>query len=155
MFAFVSAIVGFGSALLAIVLTPLLQHYFWRRQRHAELSLATIERCAKLIIQLQERLLKIQEEKRTETDAADNEILRRWDALGLEIRSLFSKQTNSRFDRLNGLIRAYSYPLELGGFRISDFDSARIEALSALYAEIGLTGEQIAGARWWQIWRHE
>jgi hypothetical protein len=146
-----SAAIGFGSALLAIFLTPVLQHYFWRRQRHAELSLATIKRCAKLIEQLSDRLLVIRgTKKRSE---ADNDILLRWEAMWLEIRSLFSTATQAKFSRLNQLIVEFSNPLGDGGFRISDFDSARIGALTALYEEIGLTGDQISNARWWQIWR--
>src|SRR5918994_7077866 len=39
----IAPLIGIASALLAIVLTPTLQHYFWRRQRHAERQLAIIE----------------------------------------------------------------------------------------------------------------
>jgi hypothetical protein len=145
----VSALIGFGSAILAIVLTPWLQNHFWRRQRHAELSLAVIERCAKLIYQLWDRLPKIQGGERTD---ADIELLRRWGTLSLEIRALFSASTYRRFSKLTELILKYSNPLPSGGFRISDFDAAQIEAISALYEEIGLTGQQIAEARWWRPW---
>jgi len=83
----VSVFLGLASALLAIFLTPVLQHYFWRRQRHAELCLPLIDRCAELIIVLEESLVKIQREKRR-TDA-DADLIRRWDALGLEIGLVF------------------------------------------------------------------
>jgi hypothetical protein len=39
--AILSVLVGFGSALLAIFLTPQLQHFFWQRQRRAELQIDT------------------------------------------------------------------------------------------------------------------
>jgi hypothetical protein len=35
----ISAVIGFGSALLAILITPPLQHHFWKRQRYAEVQL--------------------------------------------------------------------------------------------------------------------
>jgi len=146
-----SALIGFGSALLAIVLTPMLQHYFWRRQRHAELSLTVIERCVKLVAELTERLPRIQETK--EWTDADKDLFRRWEALSLETRSLFSKSTVGRFSKLSELVVEFSNPLRTGGFRISDFDSARIDAISALYGEIGLTGEQVTGPGWWKVWR--
>jgi hypothetical protein len=137
--ALMPALIGFGSALLAILLTPPLQHYFWRRQRHAELSLATIERRAKLIPELSDRLLVIQgSRRRTE---ADNDLLCRWEGIWLEIRSLFSKATQDRFNNLNELISEFANPVNTEGFRLSDFDSARIGALTALYEEIGLTGD--------------
>jgi hypothetical protein len=39
----VGAVVGITSALLTILITPSLQHYFWTRQRHAERQLAVID----------------------------------------------------------------------------------------------------------------
>ena len=147
----VAAFVGLASALLAIFLTPVLQHYFWRRQRHAELCLPVIERCANLILSVQECLLGIQNQRKT--TEADITLLRQWEALGIEIQALFSSQTNRRLDGLSELIVKYSAPLESGGFRPSDFYNARTEAFSALYSELELTGDQLASHRCWQFWR--
>jgi hypothetical protein len=145
-----AALIGFGSAVLAIVLTPALQHYFWRRQRHAELSLAAIDRCTKLIVALSFQLPEIRRSrKRTE---ADTDLLRRWDAMGLEIRSLFSMRAQRKFRNLNQLIAEFANPEGTGDFRGLDFEWARIDALVALYEDIGMTGNQVTSL-WWQIWR--
>ena len=39
----IAPLIGIGSALLTMVLTPTLQHYFWTRQRYAERQFAAIE----------------------------------------------------------------------------------------------------------------
>jgi len=39
----IASVIGIGSALLTMVLTPTLQHYFWTRQRYTERQFAAIE----------------------------------------------------------------------------------------------------------------
>jgi hypothetical protein len=52
MTALIAAFVGITSALLTIFLTPHLQHYFWRRQRHAEQQLVAIGEVNKLVAEI-------------------------------------------------------------------------------------------------------
>jgi hypothetical protein len=40
---FMATMIGIGSAVLTMVLTPTLQHYFWTRQRYTERRFAAIE----------------------------------------------------------------------------------------------------------------
>ena len=51
-----AAVIGFGSALAAIVITPALQHYFWRRQRLSEFRVDAVKRVAELTAIFTERL---------------------------------------------------------------------------------------------------
>jgi hypothetical protein len=53
----VPAVVGIASALLTIIFTPTLQHYFWRRQRHAEQQFAVIEELNTLAAEMHTFLL--------------------------------------------------------------------------------------------------
>jgi hypothetical protein len=53
----VGAIVGIMSALLTIFITPSLQHYFWRRQRHAERQMTIIDEVSTLAAEARELLL--------------------------------------------------------------------------------------------------
>lgn len=139
-----SAIIGFGSAILAIILTPALQHYFWRTQRHAEICLALIEEAAELVAEFGVRLPEILRSKAM--TEADRLIFLRWDKAVLKIRTLFSPKVTERIANLHGQISTYaSHMASGGGFRISDFLEARLEAFDALYEDIGLTGKQLQG----------
>ena len=145
-----SAVIGFGSALLAIVLTPTLQHYFWRRQRHAELCLRLIEESSKLIAEFSECLPKILDSK--QPTEADSNLFHGWQKLSLQIRALFSERTIDRFSKLDELISAYSSHTAERTFKIEEFVRAQSEATKALYEEIGLTGEQLSRVQWWELW---
>jgi hypothetical protein len=48
----IAPLIGIASALLTILVTPTLQHYFWRRQRSAELQLAVIDEMRTLAAEL-------------------------------------------------------------------------------------------------------
>jgi hypothetical protein len=53
-----------------------------------------------------------------ERSEADNAILLRWEAMWLEIRSLFSTATQAKFSSLNQLIREFSNPVGDVAFRM-------------------------------------
>jgi hypothetical protein len=48
----IAPLIGIASALLTILLTPTLQHYFWRRQKCAERQLAIIDEVRTLTAEL-------------------------------------------------------------------------------------------------------
>ena len=142
--AFISVLTG---SLLTIMLTQRLQHYFWLTLRHAELCLADIEDCAKLIAEFAQHLPEILHSKNL-TDE-DRDLFLRWNKLSLEIHALFAKCTVDKFTELDRIIDTYSghYPSEV--FDNQAFLQARFTAMITLYKEIGLTGEQLHGTAWW------
>jgi hypothetical protein len=144
-----SAVIGFGSALLAIVLTPMLQHYFWLTQRRAELCLAHIEDCAELVAEFAYRLPEILRSKNL-TDE-DRDLFLRWNRLSVEIHALFSEQTVKRFDKLDEIIDGCTGHYPSDPFKREDFLQAPFTAITALYEETGLTGNR--SSAWWQLWR--
>ena len=72
--------------------------------------------------------------------------------LGLNSSLIFDVE-NRGLSRLNELTMKYFFRVESGGSRPSEFYKTRMEAFSALYSELGLTGDQIGKTRCWQFWR--
>jgi hypothetical protein len=105
----VGAVVGITSALLTILLTPSLQHYFWTRQRHAERQLAAIDEANNLAAEVQFLLL------------SGEDIAPRAEKLSIllariaaNVNALFSKEGSEAFEVLNKAIGVATLQLSPG-----------------------------------------
>jgi hypothetical protein len=137
------ALIGFGSALLAIVLTPFLQHYFWQQQRRDEIRLNIANRIAELTGSFTEHLYEWKQLPPHTRDPEKSKIFWRWQGLAVEVQVLFSKSTYEQFLPLDRIISVQSSvthdeaPLD-----IEAFAAARKAAMNAVFAEIGVRAEQ-------------
>jgi hypothetical protein len=133
----VGAIVGIMSALLTILITPNLQHYFWRRQRHAEWQFAMIEELNMLIAAMEPRLAGLvsgvmgQEERQTYQEMV---------GLLANIRALFFPLASERCQALHQAIRAgwSATDPELRGRMRQHIQEIHQDALRALYQDMGI-----------------
>ena len=121
----------FGS-LLAIVVTPTLQHYFWRRQRRAELKLKTIEVVNTLTSRFIQQWIAADLKERYKPDLVWHE---EFSAAEAAVKALFGKTTHQIFKDLKKRIDP-----DLGGVgphpSVHDFIEARDAAVKALYKEV-------------------
>ncbi len=89
-----SVITGVVVGLASWIFAPRMQHYFWRRQRHAEVCLRLVEDCTALTARFYERLPIILKDQLTDEDRAD---FLKWHALAVQVQALFSAPTYDKF----------------------------------------------------------
>jgi hypothetical protein len=88
----VGAVVGITSALLTILLTPILQHYFWTRQRYTERQFAAIDALNTLAAEVCVALEALEE---TDGDQRKSFSIRAF-RIHMDILGLFSWRARSR-----------------------------------------------------------
>jgi hypothetical protein len=91
----VGAFSGAVSTMLTLIVSPRLQHHFWTRQRHAELSLSTLQEINKLSAHF---LAYLRDPKEHPIEAHFSDEWSLW--LG-QARALFSEDTGKVLDRLD------------------------------------------------------
>src|SRR5260221_11054164 len=130
-------LIGFGSALLAIVFGAIF--YFRRRERYlrerrAE-CLRLIEECEKLIAEFANRLPEILRSKNL-TDQ-DRALFLRWHNVSKQIHASFSEPAVGRFAELDKLIAGYSSLQASEGFDRENFLRAESRAITSLCQGLG------------------
>jgi hypothetical protein len=133
----IAPLIGIVSALLTMLLTPTLQHYFWRRQRYVERQFAMIEELNTLIAALEPRLAGLvsgvmgREERQTYQEMV---------GLLANIRALFSPLAFERCQVLHQAIRAgwNATDPELRGQMRQHIQEIHQDALRAMYQDMGI-----------------
>jgi len=140
---------GLVGSVVTAFLVPPVQHYFWTRQRHAEICLALIQELTKLAGQFWVNF-QITWHKPTSTIGRDNliemiEFNFAWNALGDQIRCLFNVRSWEACLPLFDMVQARltnREPEVDAQLEKTDFSQTKEHALRALYTELALTGEQ-------------
>lgn len=130
------ALIAAGSAivatLLTIILTPRMQHYFWKLQRREELRLATINE----IIRVTTEFVATYVAGRPQSP--EKFLASLWSMNG-QVRAFFSIDTALVYTRLMAMIRpTLGQELLDGRVSIGEFLETRNLALLALYEETGI-----------------
>ena len=85
-------LIGIGSALLTMVLTPTLQHYFWIRQRYTERQFAAIEALNTLAAEVCAALHAVEEMDGEQRQGFATRIVR----TQMDVQGLFSPRASHR-----------------------------------------------------------
>jgi hypothetical protein len=132
----VSLLTGAIGALVAIVLTPWTQHFFWSLARRAEIRFTTIIEINNLWAAfLHHAILREQGRESLLSD----DFFSRLDASSAQIRALFSSESLDAFNNVHTMIGHGINP----NVPVHDFVSARQQALSDLYKAMGITENSI------------
>jgi len=118
------------------MVTPLLQNYFWRRQRHAEIGLAALHKLHELAAEFEWSLLGAPE---TYSLIESAQLGKGWHAAVAELQALFS---SAACEQLNVLTSTMNKDWDSDD--IGEFVELRRRAFTPLYTEIGV----ISRARW-------
>jgi hypothetical protein len=121
-----SAVLGSG---LTIFLTPKLQHYFWKRQRKAELQLKAIEAVNEMTSDFIQSFIA----DRSFKPSLDWH--KRFSGVSASVKVLFTAETYGCFKELEKRIDPELGAVE-GPPRLGQFLDARDAALRALYHEV-------------------
>lgn len=147
----ISGLIGIGSALLTILLTPQLQHYFWKRQHRAEIRLATANQLNDLAAQFLVLYTcpyrgagKHYPREHTPPDLND-EFLRCWTATYAQVRCLFSGEAGAILERMNSIVLNRDLVGRFYAQVIEEFQTSRDNTLRQLYEEIGINGRRPHG----------
>src|SRR5262245_36597415 len=122
----VSLLTGAMGALVAIVLTPWAQHFFWSLVRRAEIRFTTITEINNLWAAfLHHAILREQGRQSVLSD----DFFSRLDSSSAQIRALFSPERLASFENVHTMIGHNLRP----DVPVHDFAAARQQALSDLY----------------------
>ena len=124
-----SAILG---ALLTIVLTPSLRHYFWKRQHLTELRVQAADEVNKLTSELVANVIALQEYGKPFVPSV--EFWERWQVCDRRIRVFFSPETHGVYKQMEVLMTATG----ISHGQVNAFVDAQTDALRALYKEAGV-----------------
>jgi hypothetical protein len=118
------ALVSVGSTLLTLLVTPWLQHHFWKYQRRAELRLAAINEFNRLVNDPISRNLFRQPPPQAEWFSELNRAC-------ATIKALFSVEASAAAEKIDKFLKP-----GIGLQDAEDFVAARDAALYALYCEV-------------------
>lgn len=130
---------GFAGALLAILLTPLLQHYFWSFQRLSELRFNATNEVNKLMAGYLTNC--ISESMKRHAYDPDKEFYQSLMVVEAQIQTLFSAKAYTAFKELEKMIGSHSteagFP-QFGPSKMTVDDCVRAKEimLRALYKEV-------------------
>ncbi|MGH2452863.1 MAG: hypothetical protein ACREJL_00970 [Candidatus Methylomirabilales bacterium] len=134
----VGGLVGVLATIITIFLTPRLQHYFWQRQRLAEVRFEVVDKLNWLMAEFISDY--IAHERRSERYSPRPEFFKEFQVTTTFIKSLFSAKSWEAFKAMEVKISPW-----LGGAgpgapagTVEEFIQARDRAFRALYREIGL-----------------
>ena len=161
---FTPALIGAAGSLLAILLTPRLQHWFWKRQRRAELLSATLNEFNLLAAEFlslyvgqaaegtghrkregigeplkhagPSRVVKPYP-RQHEPPELSEDFLRRWFAARTKVKCHFPPGIAGRFDKLDGLVMNRVDPETPFADFVSGFQREWTATLEAMYKETG------------------
>jgi hypothetical protein len=133
----IAPLIGIASALLTILLTPSLQHYFWRRQRYAERQFAVIEEVRTLAAELQFLVLHQPEEISTRRE----QLYTMYYKVTTSVNNLFSDAAWDQFhpasSTMEDILRGA--PLPEQNTQLSNrLITTMLDALDALYQDMGI-----------------
>jgi len=135
------------------IIAPRIQHFLWRRQKHAEVCLHVVEECAALTARFFERLPETLRAKVLSDEARDDFL--KWHSLSVQVQALFSPATYEKFSRMEAIasdhLGRYS-PERRAFFNPEEFFPAQRDAFRALYDEMGMTAGKLL-IPWWQFWK--
>jgi hypothetical protein len=126
------ALVAVGSTLLTILLTPRLQHHFWKLQRRDELRLAAINEYNRLTNAYVAACLA-----QTDPGRPVEEWLRDLNTARATIRVFFSADANRAAEGIDKMIKPYAWWQRPDKRKLLDeFAEMCHAALTALYSEV-------------------
>jgi hypothetical protein len=134
-----ASLIGIGSALLTMVLTPILQHYFWIRQRYTERQFAAIEALNTLAAEVCAALNAVEEMDGDQRKGFATRIVR----TQMDVQGLFSPRASHRCAPFMNRLFEVCHLSELGDratrIQLSQwvFD-AHHHALRVLYGDMGI-----------------
>ncbi len=141
----ISGLVGVGSALITIFLTPRLQHYFWKRQRRAEIHLIAANQLNDLAAQFlvaytsPYRAAQRPYPREHTPPNINDEFLRSWTAACTQVKCLFSDKAAALLERMNSIILNRDLEGKFYAEVVQEFLALRDDTLARLYEEIGIT----------------
>jgi hypothetical protein len=161
---FTPALIGAVGSLLAILLTPRLQHWFWKRQRRAELLSATLDEFHLLAAEFlslytgqategtgyperqgigeplknasRSRVVNAYPRQHKPPQLSDD-FLRRWFAARTKVKCHFPPGINERFDKLDARVMNRVNPETPFADFVEGFQGEWTATLKAMYKEIG------------------
>jgi hypothetical protein len=125
---------GVVGALLVILLTPGLQHHFWRRQRRAELMLRTVEAVNTLTARFIQQWIAANGAKQEYRPTL--EWYESFSATEGAVKCLFATDTYKMFKSLENRIEPDLGAIDSRYPNVNAFIEARDAALQALYSEV-------------------
>lgn len=123
----VPALIGIGSALLTLLLTPRIQHYFWAYQRMSELRLLVYKEINGLAAEFLTNYGSDSNYRPTD------EFFKALMVLTANIKTMFSEKAFATFKEFEIMIGPNLGPTGRGSFEA--YITARDKALDALYME--------------------
>jgi hypothetical protein len=133
-------VTAFLGALLAILLTPRFQHYFWKRQRREELRFTVVTEVNKLAAQFM--MTCYGKDIPNYIPPLEPTFYESWIVLDGQVKVLFSDSTYETFDKMwRGIITEPFYNAQKSEDRIARvnrFQQARDTAMQSFYREIGI-----------------
>ena len=126
------------AALLTIILTPSIRHYFWRRQHLAKLRVRAADEIKELTSALVARVIAGQHQN--VAYAPPLEFWERWHACDRNVRVFFSSQTHDIYKRMEVLMNAGT---GISHGQVDAFIDTQTDALRALYREAGIIGPSL------------
>ena len=145
-------LIGIGSALLTMVLTPTLQHYFWIRQRYRERQFAAIEALNTLAAEVCAALNAVEEMDADQRKGFATRIVR----TQMDVQGLFSPRVSLRCAPFMNRLFEVCHLSERGDratrTQLSQwvFD-AHHHALRVLYGDMGIPPRSLG----WRLVFHE
>jgi len=120
----VGTLTGIGASIVTVLLTPWLQHHFWKRQKRFELQFATFEAVNSLF---GEFVVMV----RGMSNVDMNDIFRRVTELRPRVNLLFGSPASSAF------LEAHRYIVEAQPWDVTQFVLRSDDAQRALLQEMG------------------
>jgi hypothetical protein len=128
----VSFLTGAIGALVAIVLTPWIQHFFWNLARRAEIRFTAITEINNLWATFLDHVIRRGQERQSQLSA---DFFTRLDAASAQVRALFSSKDLETFETVHAMIGHSLKP----DVAVHEFVSARQRALDDFYKSMGIT----------------
>ena len=129
---FVSLLTGAIGALLVIILTPWVQHFFWNLARRAEIRFAAITELNHLWAAFLHHVILQGQGSRSQLP---DDFFSKLDSASAQTRALFPREGLSAFETVHSMIGHSLKP----DVPIHELVAARHEALAALYQSMGIT----------------
>ena|SRR5215831_8062629 len=118
-------LVGIVGSLITILLTPLIQNYFWHYQRKSEIQLKAIDDLNKFASEFMNSMIQIH------NAPIRVQLFQDLSVVDAQIKALFSDESYQRFKELEVMVSP-----NMGGRRVHEFVEARDRALRGLYDEV-------------------
>ncbi len=133
----VAVLTGLLASVVTTLMTPRLQHFFWKKQKLAELQFATIKEAKSLLAEyLAGHIAKVWGEMPDWKPTGA--FWKQWQSLILDLQTLFSTRAWKVFKEAEKMMNASGTLGLQGGKTVDQFMAACNRAVVTLYKEIGL-----------------